>query len=152
MSKSVRYRTQKMSNEFTKYLFLHHEPGEQYFHTVLHHFTGIDIGGPHDHPFNFRSYILQGSYVEKVYHICPDGTFRTELIHRKQGTVHEVFTHTIHELVELPERECWTAIVPTSPRKIPWHFWTFDKTGIYRRTKRQKNFTKYVQLPHSDKP
>lgn len=84
------------------------------------------------------SYI--SGYVEKQYTIHTDGSWRSEIIHRLTETVHKVTTNTVHEIIELPEGECRTDVVPTSPRPVPWHFWKFDETGIYRRLPRERTF------------
>ena len=137
-------RHQRMSAEFEKWLLTYRQRDKQYFHAVLHHFTGKDKGNPHSHPWNFTSYILAGSYIEKQYTIHPDATWSSAIIHRKAETVHKVTTNTVHEIIELPEGECWTAVVPKSPHPVPWHFWKFDESGIYRRRPKERTFRKFA--------
>ena len=139
----MKLKHERLSAEFEKWLFTYRQREKKYFHTVLHHFTGKDKGNPHSHPWNFTSYILAGSYVEKRYIIHPDGNWSSTLIHRTTEAVHKVTADTVHEIVELPEGECWTVVVPTSPQPQPWHFWQFDETGIYRRLPKERTFKKY---------
>lgn len=136
-------RHQRMSREFEKFLFTHAGHGKKYFHSVFHHFTGRDRGNPHSHPWNFTSYILAGGYVERQYIIRPDGTWHSEIIHRLPETIHKVMTNTIHEIIELPEGECWTVVVPAGSAPIPWHFWRFDENGVYFRLPKSRHFKKY---------
>lgn len=143
----MKVKHQRLSAEFEKWLFTYRQREKQYFHTVLHHFTGRDKGNPHSHPWHFTSYILSGGYVERQYTIHPDGSWSSELIHRLPETVHKVTTDTIHEIIELPEGECWTAVVPTSPHPVPWHFWQFGETGICRRLPRERRFRKFQNTP-----
>ncbi|MFD2937515.1 hypothetical protein [Spirosoma flavum] len=55
----LKYRKEKMSQEFTKHLF-DFKGKLNPFHMVVHHFRGSDKGGPHCHPFRFTTYILKG--------------------------------------------------------------------------------------------
>ncbi len=112
-----------MSDEFIK----HHIIGLP-FDTAIHHFTAKDNGSPHDHPFGFTSHILQGGYVERVYKVDADGKWTSELLHRKSGTVHSVEATHIHEIVELPDGECYTLIIPQEKVREP-RFWKFDENG-----------------------
>lgn len=142
----MRVRHERMSAEFEKWLFTYRQRDRRYFHTVLHHFTGRDTGHPHSHPWNFTSHILSGSYVERVYAIHPDGSWSSSVVHRAMNTVHNVTAKTIHEIIELPEGECWTAVVPTSAVPVPWHFWQFTDNGIFRRLPRERKFRKLQTL------
>ncbi len=114
---------EKMSDEFTK----HHIIGLP-FDTAIHHFTAKDKGSPHDHPFGFTSFILQGGYVERVYKVETDGKWTSELLHRTPGTVHSVEAAHIHQIVELPSGECYTIRIP--PEKVrQTRFWTCEEHG-----------------------
>lgn len=86
---------------------------------ALHYFSGPDPSPAHDHPWDFTSFILKGGYVEKVYTRRGDGTFASELIHRREGTCHHLAATHIHQLVELPEGECWTLVL-AGPRRRKW--------------------------------
>lgn len=114
---------EKMSDEFTK-----HHIKNLPFDAVIHHFTATDKGSPHDHPFGFTSFILSGSYIERVYWIGKDGIWSSEWIHRKPGTAHSVEAAHIHQIVELPKGECYTLIIPQEKVREP-RFWRFDENG-----------------------
>lgn len=118
---------EKMSEEFTKY----HLQGLP-FGAVIHRFTAVDKGSPHDHPFAFTSFILSGGYVEKVFSVRDDGTWTTELVSRLPGTVHTVEAAHIHQIVELPVGECYTLIIPQEKVREP-RFWKFDEAGCESR-------------------
>ncbi len=109
-----------MSEEFTKF----HINGLP-FGAVIHHFTSIDRGSPHCHPFSFTSHILSGGYVERVYTVNADGSWTARLEHRTAGTVHRVEATHIHQIVELSAGECYTLILPEEKTR-EWRFWKFS--------------------------
>ncbi|GAB3689346.1 hypothetical protein GCM10027592_05610 [Spirosoma flavus] len=127
----MKYRKEIMSREFTKHL-LDFRGKNSSLHLVIHHFKGPDKGGPHDHPFRFRTHILKGSYIERVYSYTSDGQWRFEDIERKAGTTHLVEAECIHELIHLPEGDCWTVIQPEQKVREPG-FWRFEEGGIWFR-------------------
>lgn len=88
-------RYERMSAEFEKW----HLEGRS-----LHHFTGPDRGGPHDHPFDFETTILSGGYVERIYQ--PDGQWQD--VKRLPGTSHTVAAECVHEIITVPPEGCWT--------------------------------------------
>jgi len=97
--------TERMSDQFTK---LHLAVGK--LPLTLHHFTGPDVGDPHDHPFAFTTTILAGGYIEEVWRRGKDG-WTSRLVHREAGTSHRVGARSIHRIVELPLGECITSIL-----------------------------------------
>ena len=97
--------TERMSDQFTK---LHLAVGK--LPLTLHHFTGPDVGDPHDHPFAFTTTILAGGYIEEVWRRGKDG-WTSRLVHRQAGTSHRVGARSIHRIVELPLGECITSIL-----------------------------------------
>jgi hypothetical protein len=109
--------TERMSDQFTK---LHLAVGK--FLLTLHHFTGPDVGDPHDHPYPFPTTILAGGYVEEVWRRGKDG-WSPRLVHREVCSSHLVGATSIHRIVELPHGECVTSVV--------WH-----KEGVKRRQPR----------------
>jgi len=114
----IEIKTEKMSDIFTK----QHILGLP-FDAVIHHFTEIDSGDPHNHPFSFTSHILSGGYIERVYTIGSYGLWHYEDIERKPGTVHTIEANHIHQIISLPQGECYTLILPG-----PWE----QKSGFYR--------------------
>lgn len=88
------------------------------FQIFLHKFLRSDIDCMHDHPWNFISIILKGSYRE-IYKLeytarvkyCSVGT----ILYRKATHIHKV---------ELPfDKPCWTLVL-TGRSKRQWGFHT----------------------------
>lgn len=130
----LHFREERMSDELTK-----HHINALPFDAVIHHFTGKDRGSPHNHPFSFRTYLLKGSYIERIYTINNDGSYQTEVIHRKEGTTHHVKADTIHEIIDLPDGECWTMILPE--RKVQESgFFLFEEDKISFRSWYENDF------------
>lgn len=135
----MQYRKEIMSPTFTKHVMDFDESQKGMFNTAIHHFVGPDNDFPHDHPFSINSHILKGSYIERVYHIEEDGSWWTEDILREEGTVNYVKAGTIHEIIELPEEECWTMAV-LGPHEKPWGHWKFTDDGIFYRKDGEQEF------------
>lgn len=91
----------------------------------FHRFTDADLSAPHCHPVDFWSTVLVGSYVERVYGICPDGSSIKMDFHRKKGDRFFVKAEHIHQIVSLPDGECWTMTEP-GPIRRKWGTWNFD--------------------------
>ena len=125
---------ERMNDRFAK---LHLAVGR--FAITLHHFTGPDIGDPHDHPYPFTTTILAGGYVEEVFHLDAGG-WRSELVHRNPGSVHHIPADHRHRIVELPQRECWT-LVSAGPHEREVHFWRFGD-GVMRRHWRARRWVR----------
>lgn len=125
---------ERMSGEFEKF-HLNADGSEPWpFRPVLHHFTGPDKGGPHDHPWDFTSYVLKGLYVERVYEVHADGWEFKDYV-RSEGTCHTVKAGCIHEIIHVENNECWTMVISGPKFREPC-FWEFDSQ---RATKRQWN-------------
>ena len=93
---------------------------------VLHQFDKpepIDADA-HDHPGDFRTFIMDGSYVERVWHFWRD-SWHYQDIHRKKGSSHFVRATHIHQIVELPDGPCKTIILP-GPVVRKSGFWRFE--------------------------
>ena len=90
---------ERMSRAFTKY---HLDDGR-----ALHRFKMEEPHAtPHDHPWSFDTEILDGGYVEEVFHLDPNGGWHSELVHRIPGETYHVDAAHIHRIVELPTGEC----------------------------------------------
>lgn len=117
---------------FTKY-HLNREGRQPWpFRPILHHFRTPDIGDPHDHPWDFTTYIVQGSYIEEVYTLTPHGGYRVELHRRQAGSSHNVPAEYIHRIIDLPDGECWTFCIygPTRRESL---FYRFEPDSIQTR-------------------
>lgn len=106
---------ERMSDEFTKY----HLTGPWPNYPLIHHFSGPDRGGPHDHPWPFRVTVLSGGYVERIYE--PDLSGWKDVI-RGEGDCFAVPAERIHSITRLLVPDCWTFVYrlnPGEPDK-PW--------------------------------
>lgn len=119
-------------------MHLNHEPMSPVFDkwhvgglpcaAVFHRFSAPDNGPPHDHPWGFRSIVLVGGYVEQVFQL--DGT--SELVRHDPGDSFHIKAGHIHRIVELPQGECWTLILP-GPSERTSGFYEFREDGTYYR-------------------
>lgn len=115
-----------MGPHFTKF----HLRGPWPFHPVFHRFTQPDFGDPHDHPWSFRSVILHGGYLEEVYNLDGDPV---RLIRREVGDSFLIDLNHIHRIVDLPQGECWTMIIPQEGASQKSGFYQFREDAIYHR-------------------
>ena len=138
----MKHRKEKMSQAFTKHL-LDFTGKLSPFHMVVHHFTAPDTGNPHDHPFRFTTHILKGGYVERVYSVNVDGSWSTEDVLRAPGTTHVVEAECIHELIDLPQGECWTVMIPEQKVREP-QFWRFSAEGAFTRVWNKRKWLKQL--------
>lgn len=120
------FEEEKMSEELMKY----HLRGFP-FHAVIHKFTGADVGDPHDHPFPFTSFIIKGSYVERRWYIRSNNSYYSRDIVRQEGDSFQVDASTIHNIISLPEGECWTLIIPGLHER-KWGFYQFGEQILHR--------------------
>ncbi|MDQ0840089.1 hypothetical protein [Sphingomonas faeni] len=69
---------ERMSRAFTKY---HLDDGR-----ALHRFKMEEPHAtPHDHPWGFETEVLEGGYVDEVFHLDSGGGWHSELVHRVPG-------------------------------------------------------------------
>lgn len=129
-------RKEQMNEHFTKF----HIEGLG-FQATIHRFSTVDpYPFPHDHPYNFTTYILKGSYIEEVYNIYPDktGFDKTTIVHKAQ-TCSYISANHIHKIISLPEGECVTIIVPEKGINVPG-FYNFTPNGIFYRKWHEEEF------------
>lgn len=131
------FETEKMNAVFTK----HHIKGLP-FDAVIHQFTEKDKNEHiHDHPFGFTTHILKGSYIERVWTWDENNNYYSYQLHRKEGTSHFVSANTIHEIIDLPEGECYTLIRPNAWEKHVY-FYKFEDGVTYKRRWDEQEFQK----------
>ncbi|MBD8546780.1 hypothetical protein [Sphingomonas sp. CFBP 8760] len=119
-----------MSRAFTKY---HLDDGR-----VLHRFRLEEPhADPHDHPWSFQTEILEGGYVEEVFHVRPDGSWHSERRHRLVGQAYSINAAHIHRIVELPAGECWTLVRAGQHERVT-RFWRFGDVAHSRAWNRRK--------------
>jgi len=83
-----------------------------WFSCRLHHWLGPDDDRAyHDHPWNFVTFVLRGSYCD----MFPDGceVLRAPAV-RYRSALHR---HTV-----IPNPTAWTVVL-TGPKIRPWGFW-----------------------------
>jgi hypothetical protein len=108
---------ERMSRAFTKY---HLDDGR-----VLHRFRHPEPdANPHDHPWPFETTILDGGYIDEVFHVDADGSWHSEHVHWQPGETYSVDATHIHRIVALPKGECWT-IVRSGQNERETRFWRF---------------------------
>ncbi|WP_267597206.1 hypothetical protein [Chryseobacterium sp. CY350] len=64
---------------------------------------------------------------------------RFQIITEKEGTTHFVPAKTIHEILELPDGECFTLIKPYQKEKETF-FYRFEDGKVFRRKWNQRKF------------
>ncbi|RYD50949.1 MAG: hypothetical protein EOP52_11100 [Sphingobacteriales bacterium] len=117
------------------------------FNAVIHTFSVTDNGVIHDHPFAFTTHILKGSYIERIYQgVDASGTVLFEEIKRETGSSHRVEASCIHELIALPDGDCWTIITPENWEREPG-FWKFDQQGGWFRQHNKRKFRLLMTRP-----
>lgn len=127
---------EKMNDVFTKY----HLMGLP-FNAVIHKFSEKDKNEHiHDHPWSFTSYVLKGSYVERVYTI-ENGKVEFKDVLREEGCSHFVPAELIHEIIALPQGECYTLVKPNSFERET-HFWKFENGDIFNKRWDENEFKK----------
>ena len=127
-------RVERMSRAFVKY---HLDDGR-----VLHRFTREEPhADPHDHPWGFATDILDGGYVEEVFHVAADGAWHSTIVHRHPGERYHIPAAHIHRIVELPARECWT-LVSAGPHERETRFWRFGD-GVWSRSWRERRWRRH---------
>lgn len=122
---------EKLSDSFTKY-----HVRDAPFYQVYHHFTAPDMGDFHDHPFDMQIEVKKGSYIEER---LIDGTYFIETIYRKQGDRFTIPAKAIHKIIELPDGECWTSMIPGLHCQ-DWGFYRFENGQAFRRNWDEKEF------------
>ena len=130
-----------MSNEFTKnhILGLVDEKGKP-LDAVIHTFTGIDKGDPHDHPYEFQSTILSGWYIEEYYSPHKPSISWTRC--RVKGEKFTVSYNHIHKIIDISPNGCNTIILPQDKIQEPG-FWKFENGKAYRRQWNETEFKLY---------
>lgn len=120
------YGVERMSGEFTKY-HIHSHLVPWPMKPALHHFTAPDKGKPHSHPWAFTTFVFPGySYVERVFTHLFEDVYYAETFTREGGTSRRVEAGCIHEILELPQGECWTMVM-AEEETAKWHHHTFEQ-------------------------
>lgn len=119
----------------TVYLIRYLLVNTKYFNFYIHRFLRSDGDDPHDHPWNFMTYVVDGYYNEHKYNLSGidpiDGTFdyshvvnhrnKGSLVFRKATDVHKVVV--TEDIPVLEKERAPLTICITGPRKREWGFW-----------------------------
>ena len=97
--------------------------------SAVHFFSGPDYGDPHDHPWNFKSTILVGGYVEERFDYLTGECYRAI---RREGDTFYVPYQTIHRIVELLAPVVITRVWAEHPVNDP-AFWKWEGGVAYKR-------------------
>lgn len=90
----------------------------KWFGLHLHHIRLPDYGRDfHDHPFDFMSIAVKGSYEE----LLPDGA----LVHHRWGVPYFRRAEAAHAIVQVPDDGVWTFVL-RGPLRRPWGFYVDD--------------------------
>lgn len=117
---------ERMSEAFCKW---HLGPGSTGNALVLHKFSAPDTGPHHDHPFDCRSYILHGGYIEEV--LRPDGSI--ELRDHRPGDVVDIPHDHVHRIISLHEGEALTLYEVMGPKVQESGFYEWRDGQMWQR-------------------
>lgn len=115
-----------------RYLLLNN----RFFSVYVHRFLRSDHDGPHDHPFPFFSYIVDGGYTERQYFY--EGQlgrtwFDVEDRKREPGSLAFKFATDVHKVIldkefTLEEKEqAPLSICLMGPKYREWGFWSGEE-------------------------
>jgi hypothetical protein len=109
----------------------------KFLSVYVHRFLRSDIDDPHDHPFDFISYVVSGGYTEELFKnhghpwSWPTGTDVLEQIDgargpgslgfRKAETIHKVLVDQPRTLAE--KADAPLTIIVRGPYRREWQFW-----------------------------
>jgi hypothetical protein len=109
----------------------------------IHRFMRSDADDPHDHPWNFLTYVISGGYTEVFYdRMKPeikDGAFINlwlktinrrkvgSIAHRNAHDIHQVVIDRPYELNELKQAPFTFCLI--GPRFREWGFWKLEDNG-----------------------
>jgi hypothetical protein len=125
---------ERLSPAFTKY---HLDDGR-----ALHRFRREEPhAAPHDHPWSFETEIVDGGYVEEIFHLGQNGGWWSELAHRRPGETYRIAATHIHRIVGLPTGECWT-VVSAGMHEREVRFWRFGD-GVRSRAWHERRWARH---------
>jgi hypothetical protein len=108
----------------------------------IHRFMRSDADYPHDHPWNFFTYVISGGYDEVFYNKKPEiqnGTFAAlwtktinrrlpgSIAYRKATDVHQVVVDRDYEMSEIEQAPFTVCLI--GPRLREWGFWPLEGKG-----------------------
>jgi hypothetical protein len=109
----------------------------------IHRFMRSDADDPHDHPWSFFTYVMEGGYKEKFYdRMKPeikDGEFVSmwtshmnvrlpgTIAFRRATDIHQVVLDRAYEMSEIEEAPFTLCLI--GPRFREWGFWSLAEAG-----------------------
>lgn len=116
-----------------------------WFSIYIHRFMRSDSDDPHDHPWNFFTYIVEGGYTERYYnmerpqHSLKKNTFKSywteefnrreagSLAYRKSQDIHKVELDRDYDISEIEKAPLTICLIGKRHRQ--WGFWTLKDRG-----------------------
>lgn len=162
----------KGDGEETTYLVRYIVLKSKYLTIFIHRFMRSDAGHPHDHPWNFLTYIISGSYTEHFYDRAKPkpkawlqkqvngkavqsgvvfGEYWTETLnvrtagsiaYRRANDIHQVECDKELTLDEIQDAPYTVCFI--GPRIREWGFWVDDVTF--------KDWREYLNIRNSNDP
>lgn len=124
----------------TVYLVRYMPIQSKYFCFYIHRFMRSDADDPHDHPWNFFTYVISGGYKEVFYDKTKPQSYEgyftdlwTEKVnvrkpgsiaYRKATDVHKVVVDKERDLSEIDQAPFTVCLI--GPRIREWGFWNQD--------------------------
>lgn len=125
----------------------------------IHRFMRSDADDPHDHPWNFFTYVISGGYTEKYYktdvamRLLKDGrslwaatsNIRKpgSLAYRKATDIHQVVLDRSYDMDEIEQAPFTLCVM--GPRLRHWGFWPLEKKGT-----QWVDWRQYLDIQHGD--
>lgn len=96
-----------------------------WFGVYLHNINEPDFDrDPHDHPWNFLSFIVRGGYTERIWARPADRRLGSYQRRWNRFTWHRMTMEKAHQIEEVQPNT--VSLILTGPRTRNWGFWTED--------------------------
>lgn len=134
----------------------------RFFCIYIHRFLKSDDETHHDHPWNFLTYIVEGSYTEELlkssvydkFKVWPV-RFKKSQNHREAGSIAYKRATDIHRVIVDKERteeeidEAPLTVCFIGPRIREWGFWLPAQTKVSRQDKKWVLWTEFLGIDPS---
>lgn len=105
------------------------------FSIYIHRFMKSDDDVPHDHPFSFTSYVVDGGYTEHRFFLNNEGEFDETVVNRVPGSLAKRQAEDIH-VVKIDRQYTYEernkaplTVIFLGDRTRDWGFWTKNYFG-----------------------
>ena len=140
----VFYITGGNNGDGTVYLIRYIVFKSQYMCLYIHRFMRSDSDDPHDHPWNFFTYVISGGYSEVTYdrngmdaynstngnmfwHMKVNYRRPGSIAYRRCNDIHQVVVDKARDMGEVEEAPLTVCLM--GPRKRQWGFWLNEMNG-----------------------